>query len=112
MAIVLALAPAVFAAESRSRAPSLEGVVNVNTATAEQLRLLPGVGKSRAKAIVEQRKATGGFKRVEDLQQVKGIGPAMLKKMRPHVSLSGKTTARRVAPSRKTKSQAPRGGGS
>ncbi len=77
------------AAESR-----LVGVVNVNTASVEQLDLLPGVGPVRAGAIIEQRKASGGFKQVDDLMQVSGIGERALESMRPHVAVSGETTAR------------------
>ena len=66
------------------------GVVNVNTASAEELEALPGVGESRAKAIVEMRKSRGGFKRVEDLLEVKGIGKSALEKLRPFVTVEGR----------------------
>jgi len=79
---------AAFAAESQ-----LTGVVNLNTATQEELQLLPGIGESRAKAVIEARKRKGGFQKVEDLLEVKGIGEAGLQKLRPHVTLEGKTTA-------------------
>ncbi len=72
----------------------LRGVVNVNTASAEELQLLPGVGESRAAAILELRQKAGGFKSVEELAQVKGIGAVALERMRPHVTIQGKTTAR------------------
>jgi comEA protein len=72
----------------------LVGVVNVNTATPEQLELLPGVGPVRARAIIEYRKAHGAFTRVEDLAQVSGIGPRALDRIRQHCSVKGKTTAR------------------
>ncbi len=88
---LLNAAPAVWAAEGE---PGLAGVVNVNTATVEELQLLPGVGEVRAKAIVEARKARGGFKRVDDLLGVKGIGDAGLERLRPYVAVQGKTTAR------------------
>ncbi len=71
---------------------ALSGVVNVNTASAEELSLLPGVGPARARSIVELREKRGGFKRVEDLLEVKGIGEAGLAKLRPFVALEGKTT--------------------
>ena len=77
-------------------APSVSGVVNLNTATTEQLQLLPGVGRVRAVAIIEKRKQHGGFQKVDELLDVKGIGRAMLKQLRPHVILSGKTTARKL----------------
>jgi competence protein ComEA len=70
------------------------GTVNVNTATLEELQLLPGVGESRARAVIEARKQRGGFKSVDDLLEVKGIGAASLEKLRPYVTVEGKTTAR------------------
>jgi len=76
--------------------PGVSGVVNLNTATPEELQLLPGVGEVRAVAIIERRKQQGGFEKVDDLLDVKGIGRAMLKRLRPYVTLSGKTTARRL----------------
>jgi competence protein ComEA len=91
-ALLLTLQPAL-AAES---AKLLDGVVNVNTANTEELQLLPGVGESRAKAILEIRKSRGGFKAVSELTKVKGIGDAMVEILRPYVTLSGKTTARRL----------------
>ena len=71
----------------------MSGVVNVNTATLEELQLLPGIGEARAKALIEARKRRGGFQKVEDLLEVKGIGEAGLERLRPHVTLDGKTTA-------------------
>jgi competence protein ComEA len=71
-----------------------KGTVNVNTATLEELQLLPGVGESRARAMIEMRKQRGGFKSVDDLLEVKGIGAASLEKLRPYVTTEGKTTAR------------------
>jgi competence protein ComEA len=87
-------------AEPRSPAPEtrLVGVVNVNTATVEQLQLLPGIGPARAAGILEHRKTHKSFKRVEDLTQVSGIGERALERIRPHVSVAGKTTAKLLAP--------------
>jgi competence protein ComEA len=91
----LALGLALAAASAPAFAgPKLAGVVNVNTASAEQLSLLPGVGDARAREIVAARQKQGGFKRVEDLLAIKGIGEASLAKLRPYVSLSGETTLR------------------
>lgn len=72
------------------------GVVNINTASAAELQLLPGIGARRAAAIVEARQASGGFVQAEDLMKVDGIGAVMLERMRLHVALEGETTARRV----------------
>ena len=95
-ALMLAQAAVSGAQAAQPEAPSISGVVNLNTATPEELQLLPGVGKLRAVAIIAKRKQQGGFQDVDDLLEVKGIGQAMLKRMRPHVTLSGKTTARKL----------------
>ena len=87
-----ALATPGFAAETGS---GVQGVVNVNTASVEELQILPGVGERRAEQIVEMRKQRGGFKSVEELMDVKGIGESVLERLRDHVTLSGKTTAER-----------------
>src|SRR5262245_51023966 len=73
--------------------PELVGTININTATPDQLELLPGVGPERARAIVEWRGEHGAFKAVDDLLQVSGIGQKALDRMRPHVSVSGKSDA-------------------
>ena len=88
--VLFALAAAATAADS----PSLVGVVNVNTASSEELQLLPGIGASRADALIALRKQRGGFKSIDELKDVKGIGDTGLAKMRPYVRLQGKTTAR------------------
>ncbi len=70
------------------------GKVNVNTASAEQLQLLPGVGPALASRIVDHRKQNGAFKTVEDLLLVRGIGEASLERLKPYVAISGETTLR------------------
>ena len=74
--------------------PALTGVVNLNTATVEELQLLPGIGESRARAVIAMRKEKGGFKSVNDLLLVKGIGEAGLDRLRSHLTVSGRTTAK------------------
>ncbi len=71
----------------------MQGVVNINTATAAELELLPGVGPAKARAILEARRENGGFESVDELEEVKGIGPAALERLRPFARTSGKTTA-------------------
>jgi competence protein ComEA len=95
VAVLAATALALGAAGGASAAePSVSGVVNVNTASEQELQLLPGVGEARARAIVEARKEKGGFKSVDELEHVKGIGDAGLERLRPFVTLTGQTTAR------------------
>lgn len=70
------------------------GVVNLNTASADELIRLPGVGPARARAILELRARLGHFSRLEELLRVKGIGRATFRKLRPMLALDGPTTLR------------------
>ncbi len=74
---------------------ALSGVVNLNTATAEQLMLLPGIGEAKAKAILDRRKQGGAFQTVDELVEVKGIGATALGKLRPYLAIQGKTSLKR-----------------
>ncbi|NNL84694.1 MAG: helix-hairpin-helix domain-containing protein [Myxococcales bacterium] len=69
-----------------------KGVVNVNTASVAELTRLPGIGESKAAAIVSARESNGGFRSVDDLLAVKGIGAQALEKIRGKVVLKGATT--------------------
>lgn len=62
--------------------------VNLNTATATELMQLPRVGAVTAERIVAFRKQHGGFRRVEELMNVKGIGEKSFHRLRPHLTLS------------------------
>ena len=84
-----------FAAVAADSEP-LTGTVNVNTASVKELQLLPGVGEARANARVALRKQRGGFKSLDELKDVKGIGDVGLDRMRPYLRLDGKTTAKRL----------------
>jgi competence protein ComEA len=70
---------------SRPTKASPAEVINLNTATVQQLDTLPGVGPVRAAAIVAWRDANGKFTSVDQLGEVDGIGPARLEKLRPLV---------------------------
>jgi competence protein ComEA len=61
--------------------------VNLNTATAEQLATIPGVGPKMAERIVDYRQKNGGFKKVEDLMNVSGVGEKSFLKMRPLITV-------------------------
>ena len=89
----VALAYTALAAPAEDPGAKLSGVVNLNTATADELELLPGIGAARAQAVIGLRKQRGGFKSVEELKDVKGIGDTALERLRPFVRLDGKTTA-------------------
>lgn len=64
--------------------------VNINTATAQELDTLPGIGPAKAQAIVEYRTQHGPFKSVDELDKVKGFGPALLEKIKPEITVQGK----------------------
>jgi|GEM_PF-1025188 len=90
--------PVVEAAQAAAaEPPAVSGVVNINTATAQQLQLLPGIGPSRAQAIVTQRERHP-YRRPEDLLSIRGIGRATLNRMLPYIVVEGETTLTRPAP--------------
>lgn len=68
-------------------APASGGMVDINTAGETELDALPGVGPATARAIVEYRTTHGRFTSVEGLLEVKGIGPAKMADLRPHVTV-------------------------
>ncbi len=74
----LVTAPAVFANS---------GKIDLNTATVEQLKGLPGIGEKTAEAIVKHRKEHGNFQSVDELLEIKGIGKKKLGKIRPLVTV-------------------------
>lgn len=63
------------------------GPLDLNTATLEQLDALPGVGPATAQAIIAERERRGGFRSVDDLLDVRGIGPAKLEAIRELVAV-------------------------
>jgi competence protein ComEA len=65
--------------------PAVGAPVDLNTATAAELETLDGVGPAIAQKIIDWREANGGFRSVDDLTQVSGIGPKKLEAMRPRV---------------------------
>ena len=61
--------------------------VNINNATKEQLLTLSGIGESKALAIIEYRNSTGGFKSIEDIKNVSGIGEALFAKIKDSITV-------------------------
>ncbi|MBF0807828.1 ComEA family DNA-binding protein [Rothia nasimurium] len=69
------------------RGTDAAGLVNINTASAEELQTLPKVGPVLAASIISWREQYGGFSSVDELDQVSGIGPATLEALRPLVTV-------------------------
>jgi competence protein ComEA len=96
---VLAGALAVAAPAARPRVPlknAVTGVVNLNRASEAELRLLPGIGRGRARAIIARREKRP-FTSVEEVARMKGM-KGIVRKLRPYLTVQGDTTLRPVPP--------------
>ena len=93
-ALMLASALTMVSAGQSRAETTLTGVVNINTATVEQLEMLPNVGEVKSLAIVQYRKQHGPFRSVDDLVQISGIGDRALEQMRSYCVVEGRTTVK------------------
>jgi competence protein ComEA len=94
------IAPGLLAKKKPPEAP-----VNLNTATSEELQLVPGIGPVTAEKILQMRKSYGAFKSVDDLTAIRGIGPKRLEKMRKYLTVGKAASAGK--PSSPAKSAPP-----
>lgn len=90
--LCLFAAPALAQGTKKHQKPAIEGQLNVNRASVAELRLLPGIGKGRAKAIVERR-ALRPFASVDEVARMKGMR-GVVAKLRRHLVTEGNTTLR------------------
>jgi len=98
--------------EAKKEKAKMEGVVNINTATSEQLQLLPGIGEKKAERIIKYREKKGDFKAIEDIKNVKGIGDKLLEKIKDNIVVEGETTAKepeKKEPEKKEPEKKPEG---
>lgn len=72
--------------EARSRPLGPDEVLDPNTASADELDRLPGVGAATARSMVQARVADGPFRSPEDLMRVRGLGPASIARLVPHLN--------------------------
>jgi len=62
--------------------------MNVNTATEDELMTLHGVNRALARTIINHRELIGGFRKIEDLALVSGMGASKLDQLRPEICIS------------------------
>lgn len=86
---VLVMGASIGAQERGAKAPAPPAAaVNLNTASVAQLDALPGVGLKVAERIVEYRQKNGGFKKIEELMNVRGVGEKGFLKLKPMLTLT------------------------
>ena len=91
MFVALALgAASIQAQEVAAKAPAVSSgaAVNLNSASVAQLESLPGIGKATAERIVEYRQKNGGFKKIEELMNVRGIGEKSFLTLKPLITVA------------------------
>jgi competence protein ComEA len=71
--------------------------VNLNTATKEELVALSGIGPAKAQAILDYRTQHGGFKSVDELKDVKGIGARRFERLKPELTVGPAASVRTAA---------------
>ena len=92
----IAVSAAVAGAQNKATTPKAAATVtatatapvNLNTATAEQLATIPGVGPKMAERIIDYRQKNGSFKKIEELMNVQGIGEKSFLKLRTLVTVA------------------------
>jgi len=87
---VLAVSLAVYAASIEGQHTA--GVININTASEDQLKMLPLINDQLAKAIMDYRNSNGPFDSLEDLRNVKGMSMEKFDELRPWLVIKGDTT--------------------
>ena len=90
--LIAAAGAAAFAAETPATSRAPEGVVNINTADAAQLSLLPRVGLKAAQRIVDYRTQHGKFQKPTDIMQVKGFGDKSYERLSAYIVVDGQST--------------------
>jgi competence protein ComEA len=93
----IALSAATAGAQERANAPKTTAAaqvpVNLNTATADQLATIPGIGTKTAERIIAYRQKNGGFKKIEELMNVKGVGEKSFLKLKTLITVAQKPGA-------------------
>lgn len=85
-------------ASSGKAIPALEGKININTATANEIKMLPGIGEKTAANVVEYRSQNGNYSDAAALLKVKGLGKKTLGKINGYIIFEGQTTLTKKKP--------------
>ncbi len=80
-------------AAAEEQMPETAGPIDINMADADALQTLPGIGETKAAAIIAHREANGPFATVDDLKNVKGIGEKTLEKLKAHITVGASEEA-------------------
>lgn len=67
--------------------PETSSLININTASIQELMALPGIGSSKANTIIEYRNKVGRFKNIEELKNVSGIGESLYNQLKPYITI-------------------------
>ena len=73
--------------QSSASATQSNSMININSATADELKSLNGIGDSKANSIIEYREKNGGFKSIDDIKNVDGIGEKMFEKIKDSLTV-------------------------
>lgn len=73
--------------QSSASATQSNSMININSATADELKSLDGIGDSKANSIIEYREKNGGFKSIDDIKNVDGIGEKMFEKIKDSLTV-------------------------
>ena len=73
--------------DNSSSSVVISGKVSLNTATLDELMTLPGIGESKANAIIKYREEVGAFQNIEELKEVSGIGDAIFDQIKENITI-------------------------
>ncbi len=81
--------------------------INLNTATSDELQLVPGIGPVTADKILQMRKSYGAFKSVDDLLAIRGLGAKRLEKMRKYLTVGKSAPGKNAQPQQPAPAKVP-----